>query len=232
MTSLFHGPVDLLRQRRLEVGLPGDPPRTKPAWQLLLLGGGLGAGLLVPAVAMVVALVVWDSLLQKDLSRLNGMPAQVKTLEQQIKGSQDQIKQLQTSNQGLAKGLIGVSSGSALISNLFQLSPAGVELKEVSVVGPTLSLKGGARDPDAFKRINALQLQMVYSPMFLPDSVKVLKVTREGGSPAGAFGQVGFELTGGFKTLAPVAQLKQLQRLGAKGMARRLEILQAAGVLQ
>jgi type IV pilus assembly protein PilN len=231
MTSLFHGPVDLLRQRRLEVGLPGDPPRTKPAWQLLLLGGALGAGLLVPALALVFALVVWDSLLQKDLTRLNGLPAQVKTLELQLKGSQGQIKQLEASNQGLAKGLIAVSSGSALIKNLFQLSPAGVELKEVSVVGPALSLKGGASDPDAFKRINALQLQMAYSPMFQPDSVKVLKVTREGGE-AGAPGQVGFELTGGFKTLAPVAQLQQLQRLGATGMARRLEILKAAGVLQ
>ena len=37
MTSLFQGPVDLLRQRRLAVGLPGDRSRTKPAWQLMLV---------------------------------------------------------------------------------------------------------------------------------------------------------------------------------------------------
>jgi type IV pilus assembly protein PilN len=232
MTSLFHGPVDLLRQRRLEVGLPGEPPRTKPAWQLLLLGGGLGAGLFLPSVALVFALGLWDSFLQKDLLRLNGMPAQVKALERQLKGSQARVKQLETSNQGLARGLIGVSSGSAVISNLFQLSPAGVELKEVSVVGPALSLKGGASDPDAFKRINALQLQMAYSPMFQPDSVKVLKVTREGDEDLEAPSQVAFDLAGSFQILTPVAQLKQLQRLGATGMARRLEILQAAGVLQ
>jgi hypothetical protein len=45
-------------------------------------------------------------------------------------------------------------------------------------------------------------------------------------------GQVSFELSSDFQTLDPGAQLKQLQRLGANGMARRLEILRAAGVLQ
>lgn len=232
MTSLFHGPVDLLRQRRLEVGLPGDPPRTKPAWQLLLLGGGLGAGLFLPSVALVFALGFWDSLLQKDLLRLNGMPAQVKALEQQLKGSQGQVKQLEASNQGLADGLIKVSSGSALITNLFQLSPAGLELREVVVLGDALTLKGAANDPDAFKRINALQLQMAYSPMFQPDSVKVRKVSRKDAKGGLAPGQVSFELGSGFQKLDPVAQLRQLQRLGASGMARRLEILQAAGVLR
>ena len=232
MSGLFHGPVDLLRQRRLEVGLPGDPLRSKPSWQLLLVGGLVGGGLLLPALALVVALGLWESVLQQELLRLNGMPAQVKALEEQVKGPQAAAKTLEASNQGLARGLIAVSSGSALITNLFELSPAGVELKEATVLGPVLSLKGGANDPGAFQRINALQLQMADSPMFQPDSVKVLKVSREAGKAGVAPGQVSFELSSGFKTLDPGAQLKQLQRLGAKGMARRLEILQAAGVLK
>jgi hypothetical protein len=93
-------------------------------------------------------------------------------------------------------------------------------------------LKGAVNDPGAFQRINALQLQMAYSPMFQPDSVKVLKVSREASKAGLAPGQVSFELASSFKTLDPVATLRQLQRLGASGMARRLEILQAAGVLQ
>jgi len=231
MSSLFQGPIDLLRQRRLEVGLPGDPPRTKPAWQLMLAGGLLGGALLLPALGVHLVLGYWQSQIAIQLEQLTSAPARLKVLDEQLKSVQAGAKSLDTSNQGLAKGLVNVSSGSALIANLIQLAPSGVELKEVSVVGPGLSLKGGGHDPDAFQRINALQLQLAYSPMFQPDSVKVLKVSRDGSRGGLAPGQLSFELSSGFKTLDPGAQLKQLQRLGAGGMARRLQILQAAGVL-
>ena len=232
MSSPFHGPVDLLRQRRLEVGLPGDPARIKPAWQLLLVGSLVGGVLLLPALGLQLVLVYLDSQVASQLAQLIALPARVNALEGQLKGALAGAKTLEASNQGLANGLVNVSSGSALVANLFQLAPSGVELKEASVVGPLLSLNGGGNDPGAFQRVNALQLQMADSPMFQPDSVKVLKVSREAGKAGVAPGQVSFELSSGFKTLDPGAQLKQLQRLGAKGMARRLEILQAAGVLK
>ena len=231
MSSLFHGPIDLLRQRRLEVGLPGDPPRTNPAWQLMLAGGLFGGALLLPALGVQLVLGYWESKVAIQLDQLNSSPARLKALDEQLKSVQAGAKSLETSNQGLANGLVNVSSGSALIANLIQLAPSGVELKEVSVVGPGLSLKGGGHDPDAFQRINALQLQLADSPMFQPDSVKVLKLSRDGSRGELAPGQLSFELSSGFKTLDPGAQLKQLQRLGASGMARRLQILQAAGVL-
>lgn len=232
MSSPFHGPVDLLRQRRLEVGLPGDPARIKPAWQLLLVGSLVGGVLLLPALGVQLALVVLDSQVASQLAQLIALPSRVNALEEQLKGALAGAKTLEARNQGLANGLVNVSSGSALVANLFQLVPSGVELKEASVVGPVFSLKGGGNDPGAFQRINALQLQMAYSPMFQPDSIKVLKVSREAGTAGVAPGQVSFELSSSFRPLDPRAQLKQLQRLGATGMARRLEILQAAGVLQ
>jgi type IV pilus assembly protein PilN len=232
MSSLFHGPIDLLRQRRLDVGLPGDPPKTWPAWQLGVVGGVIGGGLLLPVLAVHLALCYWDFQVAVQVANLVAMPVKIKSLEAQLKGAQAEIKTLETSNQGLAKGLVAVSSGSALVANLFQLSPSGVELKEASVLGPVLSIKGGANDPGAFQRINALQLQMAYSPMFQPDSIKIAKVSRDGAKAGSGPGQVSFELTGNFKPLDPQAQLKQLQRLGANGMARRLGILQTAGVLQ
>ena len=231
MSSPFHGPFDLLRQRRLELGLPGDPPKIKPAWQLLLLGGLIGGGLFLPALGLQLALAYWDSLAETEMANLVALPIKIKTLEGQLKGAQAGTKTIEASNQGLAKGLVAVASGSALVANLFQLAPGGVELKEASVVGSALTLKGDANDPGAFQRINALQLQMAYSPMFQPDTVKVLKISREASPSGSSQGQVSFELTGGFKTLDPQAQLKQLQRLGAHGMARRLQILQNAGVL-
>jgi hypothetical protein len=192
----------------------------------------MGGALLLPAVGLQLALAQWDSQVAVKMAQLTALPTRVQALEGQLKGAQAGAKTLEASNQGLANGLVTVSSGSALVANLFQLVPSGVELKEASVVGPVFSLKGGGNDPGAFQRINALQLQMAYSPMFQPDSIKVLKVSREAGTAGVAPGQVSFELSSSFRPLDPRAQLKQLQRLGATGMARRLEILQAAGVLQ
>ena len=160
MTSLFHGPVDLLRQRRLEVGLPGDRSRTKPAWQLLLVGGLLGGALLLPAVGLQLALGQWESQVAAKMAQLTALPTRVQALDGQLKGALAGAKTLEASNQGLANGLVSVSSGSALVANLFELAPSGVELKDASVVGPVFSLKGGGNDPGAFQRINALQLQL------------------------------------------------------------------------
>jgi len=98
------------------------------------------------------------------------------------------------------------------------------------VQGMGLSLSGLAADPQAFRRVNALSLSLGRSPLFQPGSIKVVKLSRDGmeakpGEP------VAWQLKAGFATLAAAQQLRLLQQLGADGMARRLQILQRAGLL-
>jgi hypothetical protein len=80
-----------------------------------------------------------------------------------------------------------------------------------------------------------MELRLQQSPLFVAKSVRVIKLAREqeaGGTAAKeTVPPVGWELAAKFAQLSPGAQGSLLQRLGADGMARRLQVLARAGVL-
>ena len=243
MSSTFKlDQLDLLRQRRLELGLPAEAPGLVDARQLVLAGGVIGLAVAASAAGVWLLLQARQVYVEGKIRELGSVPAQVKELEQRVQGAQAQLKQISTSNEGLAKGLVAVSSGSALLTQLSEVTPEGVQLSEATVAGATsdqtLTLKGNAAEPESFRRINAMELLLAYSPLFKPDGVKLVKATREA-APAVADTKapppvppVSFDLTSRFSSLPAAAQLRELKRLGADGMARRLETLQKEGLLR
>jgi type IV pilus assembly protein PilN len=219
---------DLLQQRRLARGLSAQAEPVLPARRLLLQGGAVGVGLLMVAVGFW-AVLIWRQLqLRQQLEGLRGIPAQVKALESQSLGLRRQLSSLQRSNEGLAKGIVAVSSGSALLAQLAAITPQGVQITDLQVQGSTLKLKGAAADPQAFRRVNALALLLAESPLFEAKEVKVVKLSRDSAKPGAP---VTWDLTAAFATLPPNRQVQLLQDLGAEGLARRLQILERAGVL-
>jgi type IV pilus assembly protein PilN len=103
-----------------------------------------------------------------------------------------------------------------------------------------LRLLGTAADPQAFARINALQIALGRSPLLEAGSVRLLKALRgelrpsppPAGQPAVPSAQVGFELTAALRpALPPAVELQLLSELGATGMARRLQLLRGEGLL-
>ncbi|MEY3545268.1 MAG: hypothetical protein RLZZ247_1425 [Cyanobacteriota bacterium] len=219
---------DLLRQRRLERGLPPAAEPLQPARSLLVRGVALGGGVLV-AVFGIWGVLLWrQAQLNQQLEGLRGIPVQVQALEGQALAQRRRLSTIQRSNEGLAKGLVAVSSGSALLAQLMEITPQGVQLTDVQVQAGSLKLKGVAADPQAFRRVNGLSLLLAESPLFQPKSVKVVKLSREASKPAAP---VDWDLTAAFATLPAPQQLRLLQSLGSKGLAKRLQILERAGVL-
>jgi type IV pilus assembly protein PilN len=219
---------DLLRQRRLERGLPPTAEPFQPARSLLVCGAALGGGALA-AVMGVWGLVYWrQAQLHQQLEGLRGTPVQLQALEAQSLGQRRRLSTIQRSNEGLAKGLVAVSSGSALLAQLMEITPQGVQLTEVQVQAGSLKLKGVAADPQAFRRVNGLSLLLAESPLFQSKSVTVVKLSRDASKPAAP---VDWDLTAAFATLPAPEQLRLFQSLGAEGLARRLQILERAGVL-
>jgi type IV pilus assembly protein PilN len=100
-----------------------------------------------------------------------------------------------------------------------------------------LVVKGKAEDPNAFSRINALQLSLASSPLLTADSLQIKRVDRPNSSTSQNANDnkpapfVKFEISGGIAQLPAQRQLLLLQQLGADGMARRLQRLQAEGLL-
>jgi type IV pilus assembly protein PilN len=219
---------DLLRQRRLERGLDPVAEPLQPARTLLVRGAALGGGALA-AVLGFWGLLLWrQAQLNQQLDGLRAIPAQVQALESRALGQRRRLSTIQRSNEGLAKGLVAVSSGSALLAQLAEITPQGVQLTEVQVQAGSLKLKGVAADPQAFRRVNALSLLLANSPLFQPKGVTVVKLSRDASKPAAP---VEWDLTATFATLPAPEQLRLLQSLGAQGLAKRLQILERAGVL-
>ena len=222
---------DLLRQRRAERGLPAQGSTFPEARGLLLRGGAVGGGLMAAVVGGWLWIGFRQGQVNEALQGARGIPAQLQSLESQAQRRRRDLSMLKRSAEGLAQGLVAVSSGSALLTQLMAITPVGVQLTDVRVQGMGLSLSGLAADPQGFRRVNPLSLSLSGSPLIQPGSIKVVKVSRDG-TEAKPGDPVAWQLKAGFATLAAGQQLQLLQQLGADGMARRLQILQRAGLLQ
>ena len=222
------GPFDLLRERRRDGGSLETGGPLIPASRLLLRGSALGGGTLALMLLVLGALSWQEKQLDAAVSDFSLVRAETQALEAQIGRVRRSTTELQRSSDGLAKGLVGVSSGSALIAELSAATPAGVQLTEMRSQGNGLVLKGVAVDPEAFRRVNGLSLLLSQSRMFDSESVQVVKVQRDGSLD----GPVQWEISARFASLPSEEQLELLQALKADGLLRRLRLLQNKGVVR
>ena len=237
MSPMFPG-LDLLRERRLELGLPAEPPRPPDARRLLLIGSAIGGAIVLSTIGVTLLLKLQGLLLEQELTRLAPVLGQVETLEAELAADKDNLEHKSKGNDQLVNGLVAVRSGSALMTDLAGRTPAELQLTSVVVGKDDLQLKGRTADPGAFERINAMVLRLKTSELIDPASVNLSRAIRTDTDPnqpkkGPESGLVEFELSAAFRPPpASTAQLKQLQELAAGGMARRLELLQREGLLR
>jgi type IV pilus assembly protein PilN len=230
--------LDLLRQRREELGLEPLSGALAERRGLVRRGVLIGGGLLA-AVGLATALVFLQrQFLKAQMGPLLQYEAQAADLRTRLESRKAKVDGIVASNRKLADALTNVRTSSALLADLQLRTPEGVQLRSAEARESGLVVKGQARDPKAFSRINALQLELQRSPLLEPGGVNLTKVERvpEKGNnaPAGVItgpDPVAFDMGGPFATLAPARQLDLLQSLGSNGMARRLQLLQREGLL-
>ncbi len=226
--------LDLLRERRHELGL-ADPQALRARQRGQLVRGCGWATLLVGGVALVgVLLTMRAQFVLASLDREAVVEAQVAELEQALNGRRRSLQQLSSANRSLANALVANRSGSALMRDLQLRVPQGVRLLEVKIQADSLAIKGEAREPLSFARINALQLQLARSPLLDPQGVVLTQAerSRAAGSQTTGPSQVGFAFTARLRPpLAAGQEALILQQLGAGGMVRRLQLLQREGLL-
>ena len=223
-------PLDLLRETRLAQGLP-DPNIAAAAQRRVLLQGTLiGTLLLLASVSVTAVLMVRQQMLSTELDRLALVEAEVQAADGRLAAERTTLKTIKRTNQTLQEGLVNARSGAALLRDLQQRVPTGVQLTNVDwqPLGNSLRLEGLAANPLAFARINALQIELGHSPLLEPNSAQLVKAAREDSATTSL---VSFELTARFRPSLPAtAELQLLDELGATGMARRLQLLQAEGL--
>ena len=114
-------------------------------------------------------------------------------------------------------------SSSALLAELARITPQGIQLKTMSALGSTMTLKGEAFDPSAFIRINALQLLLQKSPFF-KSPVRLQRAARQQDG-------VNFDLTADFRPSQSPEIVARLAPLGAVGLASRFKRINEAGLM-
>lgn len=229
--------LDLLRERRKEIGQESIVSALRDRRPLLLRGALIGAVLLGAALGSTALVFLRYQFVKLQTAQLTRFEAESTQMQAEMAASKATLDQLTAATRKLTEGLTTLRTSSALLADLQLRTPEGLQLQSAEADGDNLILKGQALDPLAFARINALQLELARSPLLKAKGVTVVKLERVPttavAGQAGAAGPaaVSFELSGPFATLAPARQLVVMQQLGSEGMVRRLQLLQAEGLI-
>lgn len=230
--------LDLLRERRQELGQETMVSALRDRRPLLLRGALIGAVVLGAALGCTALVFLRHQFVKAQTAQLTHFEAESTQLQAEMAASKAKLDQLNATNRSLTEALTTLRTSSALLADLQLRTPDGVQLLSAEAKGTDLVLKGQALDPLAFARINAMQLELGRSPLMNAQGVNLVKLERVEQN-AGSAKQEGpvipsavrFEMTGPFASLPPSRQLAVMQELGSEGMARRLQLLQAEGLI-
>ena len=215
---------DLLQQRRLELGLPLEPAPAPPLLSLVLKGGIAAVVLLMLSLLTLLMLQQRQQVLQAEVDALNPVEKRVGDAKARLRAMRSRRSSIEKQTQSIAEQLVAVRSGSALLEQLRQVTPQGVRLVSVDANPSKLLIKGESLGTNAFERINALDLNLEALPGLQPDGTTVVKAVAE------QQGLIAFTLEAKLDS-ATKPTPHHLRGLGAEGLARRLDLLQAEGVL-
>ena len=221
-------PVDLLRERRIELGLPAQPAPFVPTRLLLRRGALLGGAVLLVSGAITAAVNWRGQQQQQQLKVLAPTAQRLASAEAQLRRLSTQTAAVNKDTTKIAQQLVAFPGGSPLLEQLRRVTPVGVQLQELSVGQSQIQLSGKAQigaSPGPLERINALALSLSQLPITLEQGVKVMKITREDGDDPAVTFSVEWALN-------PKARLSliQLQELGAIGLAERYRLIEQRGV--
>ena len=219
---------DLLRERRLELGLPEPAGAWQPVRPLLLRGALIGGSALLVCVGSIVVMGRIESQQQDQLQVLSPFEQRLQLAEGRLRTSRQRLSTLEKDNRKIAAQLVSVPAGSPLLEQLSRVTPAGVQLEDVAVQNDQITVSGRlglGGTPGPLERINALALTLQGLPASRRNGVKVLKVTSDDSEAP----SVRFSLDW---SLDPTAKpsIEQLQQLGATGLVQRYRLLEQQGV--
>ncbi len=221
-------PFDLLRERRIELGLPAQPERFVPARLLLRRGALLGGAALLIGVVLTAALNWRGQQQQQQLESLAPLAQRLTAAEAQLRRLRTKTTAVNKDTIRIAQQLVAFPGGSPLLEQLRRVTPVGVQLQELSVGQAQIQLSGRVQigeNPGPLERINALALSLSQLPITREQGVKVMKITREEGDDPAVTFSLEWELN-------PKVRLSliQLQELGSIGLVERYRLLEQQGV--
>ncbi len=228
MRKRVEAPVDLLRERRIELGLPAQSVPFVPARLLLRRGALLGGAALLISLVLTAVLNWRGQQQQQQLESLAPLAQRLTAAEAQMRRLRTKSAAVNKETIRIAQQLVAFPGGSPLLEQLRRVTPVGVQLQELSVGEAQIQLSGRVQigeNPGPLERINALALSLSQLPITREQGVKVMKITREEGDDPAVTFSLEWELN-------PKVRLSliQLQELGSIGLVERYRLLEQQGV--
>ena len=214
--------LDLLRSRRLELGLPVEPPPLRSLLRLWLPSGIAGLALVIVVVGLQVSNQMREQSLQAELAGLQPLEQQIKWLRSRLKSTDARLKILEKDTARIASQLVSIRSGSAFLEQLKRTTPAEVRLQSVTVLPDKVRFQGLAQadaGSDGLQRINAFMLNLNDLPAVPDEGARLQQANKESEQVVGFTLDVRVD-----PAVKPTAE--QLIELGSVGMARRLMVLE------
>ena len=219
--------LDLLRQRRDRLGLAR--PRVVPVRELLWRGGVIGAVVPLLLLLVVLFLVVQERQLTQRQRSLEPIAAEHDRVDKALIEATAKLEQSRATNGAIAKAMADVRSSSAVLAEVRRLVPETIVLDRLVVRGNALEISGSAEQPNGLRLVNALLLRLSASGFFTPQQVELSQANVSGRAEQA---KLRFSVSAGFAGDAALAMRTFLPRLGAEGMARRMEVLVQEGLVK
>ena len=219
--------LDLLRQRRARFGL--ERLRVVPVRELLWRGAVIGAVLPVLLLVVVLFLVVRERQLTQRQRQLAPTAAEHDRVDKALIEATTKLEQSRATNGAIATAMADVRSSSAVLAEVRRLVPETIILDRLQVRGDALEISGTAEQPNGLRLVNALLLRLSASGFFTPQRVELSKADLSGRAEQA---KLRFSVSAGFAGDAALAMRTFLPRLGADGMARRMEVLVQEGLVK
>ena len=222
-----HWPVvDLLEEQRQALGL--RPPQRLAISLLVLRGTSAGLVLLITVVTLGVVATRERQAWTRRVAALAPAARKHDQLQARLQQSQHHLAQLRQSNGAMVQALTANRPHSLLLRELAARTPPGVQLLEINGAPDGITLKGQAEN---WPLVNLLQLQLQASPLFQQGAGVQVKGLASQTAATGAPNLVDFQITARFQPQSLDQMRHQLQQRGARGLARRLQLLEVHGLL-
>ena len=214
--------LDLLRPRRVELGLPVDSPPLLPLWRLLLPTGIAGFALVIAVMGLQVSNQMREKSLQAELAGMKPLEQQITRLRSRLKSTDVQLKALENDTAGIVSQLVSIRSGSAFLEQLKRTTPEDLRIQSVTVQSSKVIVQGLAQanaGGDGLHHINAFMLNLNDLPAVPEEGAQLQKANKESAQVVAFTLDVRVD-----PAVKPTSE--QLIELGSVGLALRLILLE------
>lgn len=223
---------DLLNARRIEEGrsLPFLQSSAKTIKKGALIGSSF-----ISAVLLISLIILMQTYLSKiKLKKLKPIVDRYDLYTQKIKSKNIELSNIEIFNKKLAKAIVNIRSGSALLKEISNIVPQKITITSMEVLKNDLTITGIASLKDGIEIVNVFMIEINSSPFINAKSVKLLKADKlnQGNKEIGNKDFMSFSLSAKITDNISKVNQNYLNKLGSVGLSNRVSILNNFGLLK